>query len=903
MLVSLILASLVSLQGPLENPAVARLVESIREPNKGIAREVLGNGLEVYIAPMPRATTVTTMLVYRVGSADEKLDQTGLSHYLEHLMFKGTAKLSPGDIDRVTLRNGGANNAFTSEDITAYHFDFAADRWEEALKIEADRMRNLVIDEKHEFEQEKGAVIEELNRGEDGPWDLENKALLPLLFGRDGPYGHPVIGEKGHVLQATAKTIKAHHDRWYHPNNAVLVVAGGVEAAGAMRLVKKHLEGIPRAPLPARTAPPAKLPPLPARQVIPSKFDVVRLVAGYRTVQGGHPDEAAIDFLSFILAEGRTARLYSRLVDEDGVASEVASSHTAGRHPGWMEVDVELLPDADLAETEQALLEEIDALRDKAPTVAETERARRKILASLVFEQSTVHGRAAGIATSAVHGGLARLDGYIDQVARVTPEDVQRVAGKYLVPARRAMVISKPKTASAGLGVPRSGRAGARNARAREGARAVVPGGNPLEGARRVELPNGTVAWLLEQRGLPVIAARARWRELRRHEPESKAGLAELTSALLGEGSDGRTASQFATDIEDMGARIDFDSSEVSLTALSQDGKRALGLLFGALDRPDFPDESFEQMKDGQLAEILNNEKDGTARARQALFREVYGPRHYLGRASFGTRATVEKLQREDCAAFHARVMTPDNLTIAIVGDFDAGEMEKLLVEITAKARSRKAPPAPALPRLPRPTASREYISIPGTAQLQFFMGHLGITRDHPDYHALLVMDHVLGTGPGFTDRLSARLRDREGLAYTVRAEICSSADRIPGVFACYIGTDPGNLERVEREFREEIDRLRREAPEPREVEDAKSYLLGSLPFRYDGPEALAGQLLAAERFGWKADHLARFREAVKAVTPRMVLEVARRHLTPDKFHLVAAGPIDRKTGKPVRKD
>ena len=901
MLLPLLLAVLSPVQGPSENPAVAKLIEAIRKPNNGIVREVLANGLEVYIVPVEKASTVTTMLVYRVGSADEKLDQTGLSHYLEHLMFKGTAKLMPGDIDRVTLRNGGANNAFTSEDITAYHFDFAADRWEEALKIEADRMRNLVIDEKHEFEQEKGAVIEELNRGEDGPWDLESKALLPHLFGKTGPYGHPVIGEKAHVRAATAKIIKDHHDRWYHPNNAVLVVAGGVEPAGAMRLVKKHLESIPKAPLPERPAPPATLPKLPIRVEMPSKFDVFRLALGYRTVPAGHPDEAAIDFLSILLAEGRTARLYTRLVEDDGLASEVASSHTAGRHPGWMQVDVELLPDTDLKETEQALLEEIDSLRDKAPTVAETERVRRKILAAFVFEQSTVHGRAMGVATAVVQGGLQRVNSYIDAVARVTPEELHRAAKTYLSADRRALIVSKPTTAAARHGAPKGARTQARKAKSRLEQSGITTGANPLEGAKRVVLANGMVALLMERKGLPVIAAEASWNELRRHEPESKAGLAMLTSALLEEGSDGRTAIQFATDIEDMGAHMSFDASGASLTALSQDRNRAIALMLAALDRPDFPDDAFEQMKDGQLATILNNEKDGTARARQALHRAIYGRNHYLGREAFGTRSTVEKLERQDCVDFHRRVMTPDNMTIAIVGDFDAGEMEQFLAELTGKSKARKAPPVPALPRMPAPRASREYISIPGSAQLQFFMGHTGITRDHPDYHALLVMDHVLGTGPGFTDRLSARLRDREGLAYTVRAEICSSADRVPGVFACYIGTDAGNLARVEQEFREEIDRLRKEAASAQEVADAKSYLLGSLPFKYDGHGALAGQLVMAERFGWKADHLDKFRKAVSEVTPEMVLEVARKHINPEKFHLVAAGPIDKKTGKPLK--
>src|SRR5207244_5695264 len=163
---------------------------------EGIRTETLPNGLTIYLKPVPKSPVVTTMVAYKVGSADEDLDHTGLSHYLEHLMFKGTEKIMPGDIDRLTLRNGGANNASTSEDYTLYHFDMPAERWDAVLEIEADRMRNLRIDAKHEFEQEKGAVISELERDEDRPWDLESKAILPLLFGKTAPYGHPVIGER-----------------------------------------------------------------------------------------------------------------------------------------------------------------------------------------------------------------------------------------------------------------------------------------------------------------------------------------------------------------------------------------------------------------------------------------------------------------------------------------------------------------------------------------------------------------------------------------------------------------------------------------------------------------------------------------------------------------------------------
>src|SRR5437870_3267019 len=207
-------------------PADSAALRAAAALYEGIRTETLPNGLRVYLKPVPGAATVTTMVAYKVGSSDEDLDNTGLSHYLEHLMFKGTDKIMPGDIDRVTLRNGGQNNAYTSEDYTIYHFDFAADRWEVALEIEADRMRNLRIDSKHEFEQEKGAVISELERDEDGPWELEQKAILPLLFPEKDPYAHPVIGEEKHVRGATAEVITRYYDRWYHPNNAALVIVG-----------------------------------------------------------------------------------------------------------------------------------------------------------------------------------------------------------------------------------------------------------------------------------------------------------------------------------------------------------------------------------------------------------------------------------------------------------------------------------------------------------------------------------------------------------------------------------------------------------------------------------------------------------------------------------------------------
>jgi len=254
--------------------AEKKLLATTAAQFNALRTETLPNGLKVYLLPVKGSPVVSTMLAYKVGSADEDKTSTGLAHYLEHLLFKGTTKLKPGDIDRFTFRAGGNNNAYTKTDLTAYHFNLPAGRWKTALAIEADRMRNTKVDRAHEFDKEKGAVINELMGGEDSPWDLEYKSMLPLLYGKQHPYGHPVIGESAHVRAATEKIITDFYHRWYYPNNAALVIVGGFDADEAMGVIKKLFSDIPRGKLPERKPVPEEKPKLPARQVLKSKFSV-----------------------------------------------------------------------------------------------------------------------------------------------------------------------------------------------------------------------------------------------------------------------------------------------------------------------------------------------------------------------------------------------------------------------------------------------------------------------------------------------------------------------------------------------------------------------------------------------------------------------------------------------------
>jgi zinc protease len=872
---------------------------------EGIRTETLDNGLRVFLKPIPGSAAVTTLVVYKVGSADEDLTHTGLAHYLEHLMFKGTARLKPGDIDRLTFRHGGSNNAYTSTDLTAYHFTMPAGQWRPALQVEADRMRQLRIDKEHEFDKEKGAVINELTGNEDEPWTLEYKAILPPLFGRKAPYGHPVIGEARDVRAATAAVIKGFYDRWYHPNNAALVLVGGFDADEASAAIKKLFGPIPRAELPPRKPLPEVKLERPARRQMKSKFTVARLLQGYNTVRRSDPDYYALNVVETLLGRGRTSRLYKALVEGAEIARTATADHTAGRYPGWLAVQVEMLPGKDRALAEKLVLKELARLGEEEVSAAELKRARHLILADHIFNRESTGGLANAIGQGVATNDLAFVKGYLPRIVAVSAADVRRVARKYLAPERRVVLWSVPEKAKGAAAVRVAGGRGlvARKKVSSLASRVAASGAAAafdLRKTKRVVLPNGLVLLLFENRRLPTFEAHALVHDAGLHQPDDKLGVAALTGYLLEEGTKRRSGPQVAEAIENVGGTLSLGSFGGSVKVLLADRRLGLQLLLECLSQPSFPKEAFGRNKARLLAGIAEIEAQPDTRAERLFNRLVYG-KNPLGRPSSGTKETASKLTLADCAAFHARVFVPNNTVLAVVGDFDAAALIEEVKRQTAgwKKSALERPEVPPV-KLPR-AFEQKILSMPQAAQLHVYLGHVGIKRNDPDYYRLLVLDYILGTGPGFTDRLSARLRDREGLAYTVSAGITTAAGRYPGTFSCYIGTDKDKLARVKKEIVEEIERIRDKPPSAGEVADVKAYLLGSRLLQFATNGGIASQLLEIERYGLGLNYLEEFRRAVQAVSAAEVQAAARKHLHPERMVLVAAGPVDGE-GRPLEK-
>lgn len=874
----------------------------------GMHEHTLDNGLRVYLKKVPDSPIVCVMTTYRVGAADEELDRTGLSHYLEHLMFKGTDKLMPGDIDKLTRRAGGQNNAYTTPDFTNFHFEFAADRWETALEIEADRMRNLRIDARHEFEQEKGAVISELDGAEDEPWDLEHKSILPLLFGAKSPYGHPIIGEKAHVRGATAAIIKEHYDRWYHPNNAAIVIAGGFDPVRALARIKELFGSIPAGKLPVRSAASKFDRTGPAYKQFPSKFEVDRLLIGFNTVRMGEPEDYVLDVIEGVLSNGKTGRLYRRLVVEQEVAAEVTCSNLAGRLPGWFAIEMEVLSGVDPKKAEKALVDQLRLLAEKPIDEAELKRVKRSILANFIFAHEGVHDLADSIATTAAMADLNYVRTYFEKLDAVTIRDVQDVARRLLDPEKRVVVCSKAESAENSIGAvrPRHSRnSHARHSkwtsksRSRQPAAVRTPVADFTK-AKRVVLPNGLTLLLWENRRLPIFLAEAHVKNVRLLEAADKAGVAALVGVTLEEGTATRTEEQISRAIDDVGGSLMFTTGGGHVKVLSTDQALGLELFFDCLLRPKFSQQAVLRWREHLQSELENEQIEPASRCDREFLKRIYEG-HPLGRSEYGTEESLEAVESEDCRNFHRTVYVPNNVILVIAGDFDAG---KIVDDI--KRRTAEWKPA-TLPKLNVPAVSKparfteKIVTRRNAAQVNVNLGHVGIRRGDPDYYKLLVMDHILGVGAGLSDRLASHLRDRNGLAYEVTASITASAGVEPGVFQAYVGTYGDKFLDVKKMLFEEIDRFRRDGPTEEEVADARGYLIGSFPFRMATLQDVAGELIKLERFELGFDCYRKFRREIGGVTPADILAAAKKHLDLEKMILVAVGPIDSK-GRPLTK-
>jgi len=370
------------------------------------------------------------MIWYRVGSRNEELGQTGKSHFLEHMLFKGTNRFKKGQIDLLTLKNGGNNNAFTSHDFTAYYFNFASDRWKVALDIEADRMINCVF-EPEEFEAEKKVVIEELKGGLDSPWGLLIQEVNAAAY-KVHPYRNPVIGWLNDVERATATEQQAYYRKHYRPNNAVLVLTGDFDSAQVLDEVAKRFGGIspgPAAAQPVITEPEQKGE---KRIVVRWRSKIPRIAIAYHAPAIADADSYALQILGIVLSEGKSSRLYQRLVEREQTVTFVSADYGESKDPTLFNIRAEGRGDHTADEIEAGIYSELERVTREGISAAELERAKHQIHAHFILSRERTSDQAMLLGQIESLSGLEYIDTYLQRISAVTSADVSMAGARYL---------------------------------------------------------------------------------------------------------------------------------------------------------------------------------------------------------------------------------------------------------------------------------------------------------------------------------------------------------------------------------------------------------------------------------------------------------------------------------------
>jgi zinc protease len=404
----------------------------------------LKNGLKVLVIEEHKAPVATFQIWYRVGAKDEPAGRSGLSHLLEHMMFKGTQKYGPSELSKIIQKNGGTDNAYTTKDYTVYFELLSSDRIALALELEADRMRNLILDPKETISERNVVMEERRMRYEDDPQNALFEEVLAAAF-KAHPYQRPVIGWMSDLKNIDREALYNYYKTFYVPGNAVIVVAGDVDAEGIMNQIRDAFDAIPRGSIsePVISVEPDQQGD--RRVILRREAELPYVLMAYHTPSFPNEDSYALDVLSIILSGGKSARLYQSLVYENKLALTADADYSGfSKNPFVFFLAATAAPGKDIKDVESALLFEIEKIKKNLPSALELQKTKNQIESSFIMGQDSIYVQAMQYGTFEMLGGWNLINTYIEGIRNVTPEDVSRVAKKYFGEENRTVGILIP---------------------------------------------------------------------------------------------------------------------------------------------------------------------------------------------------------------------------------------------------------------------------------------------------------------------------------------------------------------------------------------------------------------------------------------------------------------------------
>ncbi len=855
----------------------------------GVTKYSLENGMTVLLERNDSSPVVAVNVWVKTGSACEVEGEYGLAHVHEHMLFKGTGKRQVGEIARMVEAGGGDINAFTSFDETVYYIVSAKRFLPMALDLLSDVMENSTFDPA-ELEKELEVVQEEIRRGEDSPSRVLSQKLFSTAYSVH-PYGRPIIGTKQSVGSFTRDGILDFYRKWYSPDNMILVVVGDFDPEGIKDAVAGTFGKIKK-----RKTPTCEFLPEPEQKsartfVLGRDVSTGYFSFAFHTPSASHADTPVLDVISGILGTGDSSRLYRKLKERNATVNDIYAYAYSLKESGLFIVGGVLDP-GKVEKASGEIIAEIELIKTEPIEAEELARAKTNIERDFIRAKETMQGQARKLGYFEIETGdhgYERL--YLERVRGVTPEDVLRVARKYLV----------EKNLTAGALLPKDKTSGVE----RDLKKALVfPKVTSKKEKKKVsqaqaefkkyELSNGIRVLLKHNPAVPLFSIHAVFLGGLRYEDEGTNGISNFTAEMFTRGTLSRSAEDIAVQIEGLGGTVDGFSGKnsigVTLSALSENFEGAMDIFSDVILNPSFSNEEMERGRREILA-ALEKQKDSLTGKTVRNFLGTLFLKHPYRFNVLGTEENVNGFTSADVRKFYRKVIRPENMVISVAGDVDAertlGTLEKLFGGMKKDGFKKIRPP-----RESALSAARENVEFEKEkAQTHIIVGYHAPGFKSRDRYAFEVLNTVLSGQGG---RLFIELRDKKSLAYAVTSFYIPGMEG--GYFGVYIGTAPQKEKEALGAIKEQLQLVLNGVGE-QELERAKNYIVGSFEIGLQRNSAQASTVGFDELYGIGTYEYRKFPEKILAVTADDVVRVARKYINPEAAAVAVLKPEESSSG------
>lgn len=812
------------------------------------------NGLKTLVWQRREAPVVSVQVWVETGSMLEgQYVGSGISHLLEHMVFKGTDEYSASELGEAVSALGGLWNAYTGTDRTVFHIDGPAEHWREFLHILAQLTLHPTFPE-NEWEPERNVIRREMDMYRDDPDDAAYTALIGTLY-KKHPRRFPVIGLPEVFDALTPADMRRYHAERYVPGNMFVCVVGDVEPAAVADAAEQEFGSAPAAPFEPPCLPEEPRQWGPRLHRCEFAQPTSTLMLAWRTPHSNHPDMPALALLASILGDGRTAWLYRRFHDECAQAHDISTlmiPHSAGEGALVIEADVDRPKRDSLRDALLAWLAELP----QADFSAALRRALRQQKARHVRGLATVHGAAdvlAGFWRHYRHVGA--YDEWLAALERVTPQDMQRVAREWLSPHRLVEVSVDPTGTNS-----------------RDNAASAQPDKMPVHS---FTLDNGLRCVLRVDKRIPMVCATLALGAGCRVESAENSGVCSLLAECLPKGTVSRSSAEIAEFVENLGGSLRCitgnNSLLLSINCLSEDTAAMLELLADVALHPSLPDDAVQTAREDMLTDLQDELESPMSLAMRKLRSLCFGAVSY-GNTPTGSLESLSALTREDTLQMHARLMRGSNAVLALVGDMDAEAMEAHVRRFFAAMPAGDPPGFEPTP--PQRAGDETYPAPPEKEQAVLAMALPGLSVSHPDGAKLLLFDSWCqdASGPVFSE-----IREKRGLSYHASSGLLIGTDA--GSLFFSLQTSPRLLEQARAALVSLLEQLAADGMPPEALERSKAMLLASRRLASQSISKICSALALDVLYGLGAEHEEQLTAAIAGVSHEAMQDFIRRHL------------------------